>query len=542
MIKNIFLPERIGNHFIFSENYLGLEITKSTLIGTKINVSGTRATLLDFYHEPITKSENEENEQTLIKSLQNLLKAAGKSSQIKLTLPNNIAIFKELTLPFIDEEQIRQILPFKLEAHIPFPINTIAFDFVKTKVNQEKKESTILVGIVQKKNLESYLIPLKKTPVLLSSVTIDLFSLYGLYRVHPEYSRLNESVGIIDIGFQSSTIAYINNQQLLTSRSINVGLNTLAKNIATKTKKTIEDILEQLVRFGIAQTDDSVYNKALEQEIHNIYSQIQFTLNAFSAQMPTYEPIKRFILITRGTQIKEFDKKLEQLFTLPVEYFNTHALLNIASLKTKSHISSIPLINILSFGAAYPFSPTSSFDLLQSQEIEQEKTKLEHQLVVTFVLIILFLGTLIGFGIFQRTQLRKKINNAKRSALNQLRSEIDVTDSNLTTAVANAKTKLSDTEAIWAGFSESSRYSPLKYLAELSTKIDRPGIGLDLKKLVLTKKSISLIGQVRDYPALKTLEEELTDSKLFKLVTTPQDFKLFTIKLAITAEEEEAYE
>lgn len=538
MIKNIFLPDRIGDHFIFSENYLGLEITKSTLIGTKINVSGTKATLLDFYHEPIVKNENEENNQSVIKSLQSLIKKAGKSSQIKLTLPNNVTIFKELSLPFTDEEQIRQILPFKLEAHIPFPMHTIVFDFITTKVNHEKKETVILVGIVQKKNLEYYLDILKSAQVLLSSVTIDLFSLYGLYRIHPEYDKLTEAIGLIDIGFQASTIAYINNQQLITSRSLNFGLNALAKNIATKTKKTVEETLEQLIRFGVDKTTNSTYNAALEEEMKSIFTQIHFTLNAFAAQIPKYEPIKKFILLSRGTKIKELDKQLTQAFNLPTEYFDTHALLNLSSLKIKSHISAIPLINLLSFGAAYPFTPTSNFDLLQSQEIEQAKTKLEHQLITAFALILFFLGTLIGYGLLQRAQLRKKINAAKKSSLNQLKKEINITDNNLTTAVANAKTELSKTEAIWASFSESSRYSPLKYLFELSTKIDRPAIGLDLKRLVLNKKNILLIGQVRDYPALKILEKELTDSKMFKLVTIPQDFKLFEIKLAITAEEE----
>jgi type IV pilus assembly protein PilM len=536
MIKNIFLPERIGNHFIFSQTYLGLEFTKTMILGTKVNISGSSITLYDFYHEPIIKKDGEDNNESIIQSLQTLIKKT-KTTHIKLSLANNNVIFKELTLPFLDYEKISQILPFKLEAEIPFHITDISFDFIVTKTDVEKNETTILIGIIQKKNLEYYIDILKDVKTSLASVTVDLFSIYGLYQVHPEYSTLREPVALIDIGFQSSTIAYIKDQQLLTNRTINFGLNTIAKHIALKTNKTAGEILEYIVKQGTSKASDTNYNTVLDEALHIIFSQIQFTFNAFASQIPNYEAIKKIILLTRGTKIKDIENDIAQALQIPTEYFNTHLLLTLHSLKKKHHITDIPLVNLPSFGAVYPFTPTSNFDLLKTQEIEREKTIAEHQIIATFVMVLLFFSTVIGYNQIQKGFLKKQINHAKRSALTQLKNELDIIDNNLSTAVVNAKTKLDETEAIWEGFSESSRSSYLKYLQELSVKIDRIATGLDLKQLIINKQSILMFGKVRDYKALKILEEELSSSKLFKLATIPQE-ESFEIKLVITQDTE----
>jgi cell division ATPase FtsA len=71
-----------------------------------------------------------------------------------------------------------------------------------------------------------------------------------LYAIHPKYKNFTEATTLLDIGFQYTTISYTINNELLAIRSINYGLNTIAKNIAEKTKSTPSKILEHILRFG----------------------------------------------------------------------------------------------------------------------------------------------------------------------------------------------------------------------------------------------------------------------------------------------------
>ncbi len=536
MIKNLFLPEQIRGSFIFDQTYLGLEITKTSLAGTKIKVSGKKASILDFYYVPVIKKENETAEESTISALNDLHKKTG-SCHVKLSLPNNIAIFKELSFPFLEKEKIKQVLPYELDPQIPFSIHDIAFDFIITKQDKETKKSTILVGIVQKKDITYYLNLLEKAQFPIKTITIDIFALYNLYAIHPKYKNFTEATTLLDIGFQYTTISYTINNELLAIRSINYGLNTIAKNIAEKTKSTPSKILEHILRFGFAKTDAADINKAITAVLTQFSKQINFTLDAFSAQITNYVVPKKIILITRGTHIKEFDEYLSKMLSIPTEFFTTNDLVS-KQLNIKAVVSKIPLINVISLGAAYPFAPAASFDLLQSLDLEHSKILLKQQLFTAFFMTILFFGLLIGYGYIQKSGVRKKINRAKQSALSELTQEFDIADRNLATAVENAQQKLDEEEAIWEGFAGKFKYSFLKYLQDLCVRIDREGIGLDLKKLIMNKENTTLIGQVRDYKALKTFEEELNESKLFKLISVPQKPK-FEVKLIIKNEGEE---
>ncbi len=534
MIKNIFLPERIGDIFLFSQKYLGLEITKTALIGARVLITGKKVTIYEFDYDPIIKNE-EETDQILIANLNKFFQKNDSFLPINLSLPNNLIIFKELTIPFLEEEKIREILPFELEPQIPFSLHNIAFDFIITKQNFVEKKSVIFVAIIQKKELNHVLELIKAAGGTTSKITVDLFALYGLYLIHPIYKNIHEAVALIDVGFQYTAVSYINQQQLQATRSINIGLNIIAKNIAKKTKQTPGEVLEQIIRFGISKTANQIFNKSLEEELTHFYAQLQFTLNTFASQ--TDQTVQRIILLSRGTKIKELDTQFEKFFELPTEFFNTHKLLELPTLTTKKNINSIPLQNLISFASVYPFSPTSSFDLLIMHEAKEHEQILEKQIIVAFIMLLVFFGTLIGYRYMQVTKIENQINKARKSALLQIKNKFEIVENNLATAVESAQIKLNEEQAIWEDISGASRFSFLKYLQELSSKIDRKGIGLDLKKLILNKKSIILVGQVPDFPDLKTLKEELNESKLFKLASVPQEPNFKEIKLTITPED-----
>ncbi|MDZ7599448.1 MAG: hypothetical protein U5J82_14450 [Desulfobacterales bacterium] len=44
-------------------------------------------------------------------------------------LPDQLVSYRNITLPFTDERKIRQVLPFELEASLPFPVDQAVLDF-----------------------------------------------------------------------------------------------------------------------------------------------------------------------------------------------------------------------------------------------------------------------------------------------------------------------------------------------------------------------------------------------------------------------------
>lgn len=541
MIRNIFLPEQIKNQYLFSQKYLGLEITKSTCTATKLQVAGKQAIIHDFYQEPIIKKEIEDGQENTSTAIKQLIEKAGNNYKIRLALPNNIAIFKELTLPFLEREKIQQILAFELESQIPFAIKDVLFDFIITQQDSVQKTSTILVGIVAQKDIDYYTNILGQAGAKLDIITLDLFALYGLYAAHPRYNTMTGAIALIDVGLSYTTIAYISKQQLLSVRTINIGLGTIAKNIAEKTKENAAQVIEFIIRFGLTPTDNPTFNKALENELAQFCQHIQLTVETFVAQSVQHQPIQQAIIISRGTTIKELDLCISKALNTPVEFFDTNLLLTRTDLALKHGLSKIPIVNVISLGAAYPFSITSQFNLLSMQKTPHEVMLLQKQLIAGLVTLLLFVAIMIGYSYMQYSSAVRHITYAKKTALNLLNNEFGITDRNLNNAVENAQQKIEKSEQIWAGLSGQSRPSFLKYLQELSTQLDRDSLGLELKQLRMdwNEKTITLNGQVRDkdFTALAHLIKALQESKLFSLVSEPEQTK-FDIKLKIKNENE----
>jgi hypothetical protein len=290
------------------------------------------------------------------------------------------------------------------------------------------------------------------------------------------------------------------------------------------------------MKFGFV-ADSQDMQKAINQAFKQFVRHISLTLESFATQIPTYAQPKKIILITRDSTITKCDTLLAEQLDAAVEFFNTRTLLS-DNLVLKAPTTHIPLINIIPLGAAYQHSPASSFDLLNMTDPRHAKHLLKQQLLTTCMLTILFFGLLISYGYTQRSAVHTHINNAKHSALQLLIDEFNVIERNLAAAIESAQQRLTEDESIWEGFAGRFKHSFLKYLQELCILIDRQGLGLELNNLSMDKKNMILVGNVRDYDALTTLEEVLNSSKLFKLISIPQELK-FEIKLRITNEDAE---
>src|SRR5205814_9243936 len=105
--------------------------------------------------------------------------------------------------------------------------------------------------------------------------------------------------------------------------------------------------------------------------------------------------------------------------------------------------------------------------------------------------------------------------------------------------IENAKAELEEKQKRWFAFSHQSRASFLQYLSELSTKIDRKGIDLQVDQITIDEGSLTLKASVKDYEALKIFERELEQSKLFTLAEAPPETPQFTMRLVLTNNEEQ---
>lgn len=524
IIKNIFIPERTNSRFLFPHTALGLEIGKSAFVATKVTATGTHAIVLEFFHEDVHKKDDENIDKSLTIALDILLKKIGSRTKAHLSLPNYVVVYKELTLPFLDVRKIRQTLAFELEQHIPFSINDVVFDFIVTNHDLKAQKTTIFVAIAQKKDIKYFVQLLENVDIDVENITTDLFSLLGLYQAHPNYKNRTEPIAIIDIGLAYTSIAYIDGQAPRAMRSVNLGLHSIAKNISVQTEEEQAVIIQNLIHSGVT-------NNNTKAGLGEFIEQLKFTLNAFATQTGT--TAKSAILVTRSTKIKQLDALLEKELGISVRYFDIDELTHAGVLVLKKPLTSVPNINYLSLGAAFPFGMAGSFDLLASYAPAREMVVVRNQIIAAGILVLGLFGLLCGNWYMQYRNMSQQSTRIKRSITSTLTDKFRLEKKrSYKEAIEAAQEKIGREESIWSGFSKESRTSFLQYLQELSTTIDREATNLALKKVILEKDAVTLIGQVGGLNELKVFEQALENSRMFRPTTRLQD-QTFEVKLSI---------
>ena len=135
-----------------------------------------------------------------------------------------------------------------------------------------------------------------------------MFDLYGLYTVIPAYASLTGGTTLIDIGYYTTHIAYIVTGQLKLIRTINKGITHLAKATAAQLNSSNGDMLESIIRFGLANRDDERYTKAVRDNFDVFWQEIHFTLQSFINQLGPEYTIDHIILLARDLQLMKSNR------------------------------------------------------------------------------------------------------------------------------------------------------------------------------------------------------------------------------------------
>lgn len=539
MIKNILLPEKIGNYFIFPKRVIGFFLGKNVIKATQLYISGQRKTVVEKYlEEPLEGPNNIYSNDKISNAIEKIIQKIDKYDLIKVSLPGSVVIFKELTLPFTDLDKIRMVLHFEVESSLPFSIEESVIDFIIIKQNLKIKESTILACIAQKKDVKDIIDIFKKVGVNVMSIGVDVIDIYSLYK----YIYL-ESQGtdiILDIEFAYTNIIYIENGNLRLARTVHQGIGTILKAISDDMKIDNNTAFEYFLRFGVEISENQDYNLAVNKAMSEFISSLQFTLNSFKNLYPHFSNVKQVILI--GNEIKKLEEFLENKLNVKCELLSSTKILHNNNITFKENY--FPNSGIISLATALQTSENEQFNLLRKEFEVKDDNILNKQIIVFLTLFFMIFAPLLGYSYYQKSKLEMEVNNSKKEVITKLKNEFEITDplilKSLPEVIQTSKSKLNEEKNIWFAFSQHTRLSFLEYLNELSSIIDKDAIGLKLKKLTIFTAApdvITLQGEVKDFRALGILENQLNESKLFSHVSVPQETK-FNINITTQKNEE----
>lgn len=588
LIKDILLPEKIKSYYLFTKIVVGVEINKSKIIATKTVISGMVSTIESIIEEKIseevilssaqasvpTKATSDQGERAAdttadmtadatekesastqatidptSQALTAILAKIGKYDEIHTVLPSSIVVFKELKLPFVSRDKISMVIGFEIEPLLPFPLKEAIVDFIITREIPEEKSSEIIVTAVQKQHVAQHIALFAAAGVNPEVITVDMISVYGLYRHMDVYKNLSGGTALISITGHSTAIAFMVNGQLKTVRTIPKGIIAFTKQITQELNKPSAEIVDYLLRFGVEQSGDNAeYTATIQKVISEWWDAINFTLTSFSAQLLNRQPISKIIFLGNGALIKGLIPFVAQKTTSACELFTIEDSIKnpVCTVKNSGIITPF---TVISASATLPLPITVDYNLKQKEFATQDSSLLLKQGIVLVLFTISLFAIFITHYFIQTGTLQKAAYQSEQHVLNALTATFKDLENVKTLneeLIEDARTELEEKQKRWFAFSQQSRASFLQYLLELSSKIDRKSIDLKVDQITIGEGVLTLKASVKDneldinkrYEALKVFERELEQSKMFNLAEAPPETPQFTMRLTLVNKEE----
>ena len=230
MIKRIFIPERLNSFYVLQKRIAAFDIGLTEIYVTVVLAKGRTRIIERLISEPIITEGTLSSQERITETVKVVAHKLGVVDEITLAIASSQAIFKELTLPFTGNK-VKMVVPFEVESLLPFALDSAAIDSIVTQEDIPDHKTTLMVAAVKKENISEWVALFKAAGLPLSRITVDMFELYGLYKMVAPITNEPHTTALIDFGYHTTRLAIITNGQLAYVRSLPQGIVAVAKKL-----------------------------------------------------------------------------------------------------------------------------------------------------------------------------------------------------------------------------------------------------------------------------------------------------------------------
>jgi type IV pilus assembly protein PilM len=334
---------------------------------------------------------------------------------------------RKMTFPDIPLDEVKEAVRYQGKTVFPFVLDNAVIDVTQVGkyTDKEGPKQEVLVGAAIREQVQQRLNLLNQVnlrPYCLSLVPLALSKIYLLNKNRPP----EESVALIDIGAHTSTIAMVQKEQVVFSREIGIGGETLTETLIDLSRLNQPggmlsyaeaELIKQ--KYGIPldgvegeQTEEGIPLETIRDGfmplIDRLIMEIDRSFGYFKTQAEN-QNIDRIFLSGGGSLLKGLSKAIERSFNLPTSYYELGDSLEIdQAVDRETFIQQAPLF-IIPLGLALDEKPAINllpFTRKSSRELYWETGK---KALVYGAVPLLFIGYL-GYQVFGSYGDLSKIN------------------------------------------------------------------------------------------------------------------------------------
>ncbi len=534
MMLDIFLPEKLYGFRVLSKRILSISLSRDYTYSIQIYAIQGKTFIEQAYSEPIQAGEDKTFTQRATEAIKKLVSYSKNYDLVYIAVPASKVIFKEISLPLIDIEKIRMVVEYQVEDQLPFSLEEAIIDFIVTKQDAAASTSQILVAAIRNTDLQEILDIYSNAGITPNNISVDLFALYELYKMIPEYEGIQDGSSIINVGHNSTRITFIQNGELKLIRNAPLGLLTIATQISKESGINIEEVLTLLKSGSITDFADKKYKDIVQKNVIIYLNEIQFTLNAFSSKLGFYKEINQILFTTFDPIKSDFSKFASDALQIPCEIFKVEKIFTLNGIKNKVKQTINNWNNYaLALGVALLAILPNEFNFRRKSFARPNLTLMKTQINFAMILII---GAFIGlscFGYYQINGLNKQYQKLEQIEVAKLQTLLafgqktttdmptlrlikkTIQETNLKRLLKNFNDIIKLEKAAWIDI-YGLRINPIEHLFNLTQILDRKNFNVSINEILIDTENLTAKIDVSGTLESKT-GEDWKDFLKFKL-------------------------
>ena len=302
---------------------VGLDIGTRTVTVAAVANKGGRPQVTTYGQAELPEDAVREGEilnpDAVTQVVKQLMKDTGvKGKEVLLGVANQRVVVRQVELPKLPEDELRQSLPYTVQEFIPMPVEDAELDFyVLDEVTGDSGNELLRVLLVaaQKDMISGHVAVAKAAG--LKPVGVDL-NPFALLRALADDSVLNDGAtrAYIDVGAGVTSIVVARGDVPLFVRILVLGGNDVTAAVSAAEGAPFADAEVRKRELGMDPDTDT--GRAISDRAGQFVDEIRSSLDYFRAQSSA-GAVSQVVIAGGGSQLRGLAERLAQVLNVPVE-------------------------------------------------------------------------------------------------------------------------------------------------------------------------------------------------------------------------------
>jgi type IV pilus assembly protein PilM len=310
-----------------TKSLVGLDIGSSSVKAVELLRKGGNLQLTSLGYENLQTDTVVDGQIMELNNVSNVIASIFNEHKIKTTrvaagVSGHSVIVKNIVVPQMSEEELRESFSWHAEEHIPFDIADVNLDYHITG-NSDDALSVLLAACKSDKiaNVKQAIQLAGKQPVV---IDVDSFALQNCYEVNYRPTP-GEVVALLNIGASTMNINILNGTRSVFARDASVGGSQYTSLLQKEMGLTFEQA--EALKRGMPVPDGAEARdiRPIIEAVSDILAlEIQKTMDFYRATAEEGESaaIQKILISGGGSKLPGLAQYLTRRFEIPVEFFD----------------------------------------------------------------------------------------------------------------------------------------------------------------------------------------------------------------------------